>query len=143
MKTKVLFSALCLLVSIGVCAGNRASAQANGDSDEQAYELPKLNSEDMPQYPGGISAMMAFIGENIKYPKDAEDAQFEGRVLCTFIINKRGKVTDVKVVESGGMQSLDDEAVRVVSMMPNWKPGRDKGKPVNVIFTIPIQFRLK
>ncbi len=142
MKTKVLFSALCLLISMSVYASNQEAAKAVDNSDEQVYELPKLNSENMPKYPGGMSAMMKFIQENMKYPKEAKEAKKEGRVLCSFIIDKTGAVTEVKVAKSSGTQSLDDEAVRVVSLMPNWEPGTEGGKPVRVIYNIPLVFRL-
>ena len=142
MTTKVLFSALCLLVSMSVCAINQELPKTAGDGDEQVYELPKLKVEEMPEYPGGMSAMIAFIRENLKYPKDAKEAKKEGRVLCSFIIDKTGEVTEVKVAKSSGTQSLDDEAVRVVSLMPNWKPGTEDGKPVRVSYTIPLVFKL-
>ena len=144
MKTKVLFSALFLLVSISVCATDRETAKTTSDSSQEpVYELPKLNPEEMPEYPGGMSAMMTFIQENMRYPKDAKAAKREGRVLCSFIIDKTGEVTEVKVAKSSGTQSLDDEAVRVVSLMPNWKPGMENGKPVRVIYNIPLVFKLK
>ena len=75
--------------------------------------------------------------------KEAKQAKKEGRVLCSFIIDKEGKVTEPHVVKSSGTQCLDDEAVRIVSLMPDWKPGKDKGEPVNVLYTIPILFKLK
>ena len=106
-------------------------------------DLPKLQAEEMPEYQGGMSAMMSFIMENIKYPEDAKKAGKEGRVVCSFIVDKEGKVTEPHVVQSSGTQSLDDEAVRLVSLMPNWKPGKDKGEPVNVLYTIPVLFKLK
>lgn len=142
MKTKVLFGALCLLVSISVCAIDQERLKTADNGDEQVYEFPKLNSENMPEYPGGMSAMIAFIRENLKYPKEAKEAKKEGRVLCSFIIDKTGEVTEVKVAKSSGTQSLDDEAVRVVSLMPNWKPGTENGKPVRVSYTIPLVFKL-
>ena len=142
MTAKVLFSVLCMLVSMSVYADNQDVAKAADNSDEQVYELPKLNPENMPKYPGGMSAMMAFIQENMKYPNDAKEAKKEGRVLCSFVIDKTGEVTEVKVAKSSGTQSLDDEAVRVVSLMPNWTPGTEGGKPVRVLYTIPLVFRL-
>jgi TonB family protein len=106
-------------------------------------DLPKLNAEEMPEYPGGMSAMMNFIMDNIKYPEDAKKAGKDGRVICSFIIDKEGKVTEPHVVQSSGTQSLDEEAVRLVSLMPDWKPGKDKGEPVSVLYTIPVMFKLK
>jgi len=201
MTTKVFFSALCLLISISVCAENKKATatkittngkektvyvltsdgeatvttttssskgqkvsttitkQGNGntasvlasdgesliniDLSDLRSDLPKLKAEEMPEYPGGMSAMMNFIMDNIKYPEDAKKAGKDGRVICSFIIDKEGKVTEPHVVQSSGTQSLDDEAVRLVSLMPDWKPGKDKGEPVNVLYTIPILFKFK
>ena len=106
-------------------------------------KLPVLQSEEMPEYQGGMSAMMAFITDNMHYPEDAKKAEKEGRVLCSFIITKEGKVTDVHVVQSSGTRSLDDEAIRIVSLMPDWKPGKNKGEPVSVLFSVPVLFSLK
>jgi protein TonB len=113
------------------------------DLSDLRSDLPKLKADEMPEYPGGVSAMMTFVMENIKYPEEAKQAKKEGRVLCSFIIDKEGKVTEPHVVKSSGTQCLDDEAVRIVSLMPDWKPGKDKGEPVNVLYTIPILFKLK
>ena len=142
MTAKVFFSALCLIVSISMCASAQEPVKTADNSDEQVYELPKLNPENMPKYPGGMSAMMKFIQKNMKYPEDAKEAKKEGRVLCSFVIDKTGEVTEVKVAKSSGTQSLDDEAVRVVSLMPNWEPGTEGGKPVRVLYTIPLVFKL-
>ena len=126
--------------------GSAASVlTSDGESliDIDLSDLPKLTAEEMPEYPGGMSAMMNFLMENIKYPEDAKKAGKEGRVTCSFIIDKEGKVTEVHVAQSSGTQSLDEEAVRLVSLMPDWKPGKDKGEPVNVLYTIPVVFKLK
>ena len=138
MRTKLLFSALCLLMLMSACTGNNKAPATEEGSEENAC----FTAEEMPEYPGGMPAMMDFIRDNIQYPEDAKEAQVEGRVLCSFIINTSGQVTEVKVAKSSGTQSLDDEALRVVSMMPDWKPGMNEGEPVSVIYTIPIAFRL-
>lgn len=202
MKTKVLFSALCLLVSISVCAGSKNTAKndsstkqtkvvkvedgnvvvvkttestgkkrttsvtvtrndnENGKkvyvvkSDGEATiassleadvkpELPVLAPDSMPEFPGGVSAMMTYLMDNVKYPADAKKDKKEGRVACSFVITKEGKVTDAHVVKSSGTESLDNEALRVVSNMPDWKPGKENGEPVNVHYTIPVVFKLK
>ena len=108
-----------------------------------AAKLPVLSADSMPQYPGGMSAMMAYMMDNMRYPEDAKKAQQEGRVLCSFVVDETGKVTDVHVVQSSGIQSLDDEAVRIVRSMPDWTPGTNDGEPVSVLFTIPVQFWLR
>lgn len=98
--------------------------------------------ENMPEYPGGTKAMLKFIAQNMKYPVEAQKKGVEGRVVVQFLVTKQGKVEKAHVVRSV-CKSLDAEAVRVVRMMPNWKPGKQRGKRVNVQYTIPVQFKLK
>jgi TonB family protein len=97
--------------------------------------------EKQPQYPGGIDALMKFLGENIKYPEAAKKAGVQGKVFLSFVVQANGTVTTVKVIRGIG-SGCDEEAVRVVKMMPNWIPGQEKGKNVAVQFNIPINFRL-
>ena len=98
--------------------------------------------EEMPQFPGGSEALMNYIGSNIKYPADAVKKKITGQVELTFVVNAAGKIRDVKVEKSVD-PSLDAEAVRVVSSMPDWKPGTQHGTPVDVFMKIPINFTLK
>ena len=143
-KTKVLFSALCLLVSISVCAKSDGEATiATSLEADVKPELPVLAPDSMPEFPGGVSAMMTYLRDNVKYPADAKKDKKEGRVACSFVITKEGKVTDAHVVKSSGTESLDNEALRVVNNMPDWKPGKENGEPVNVHYTIPVVFKLK
>ena len=97
--------------------------------------------EEMPQFPGGPAALFEFLSKNIQYPKDAEKAKLQGRVIVTFVVKKDGSITDAKVVKSVA-PSLDAEALRVINAMPNWTPGRQNGQPVNVKYTVPLTFRL-
>ena len=97
--------------------------------------------EEMPQFPGGPAALFEFLSKNIQYPKDAEKAKLQGRVIVTFVVKKDGSITDAKVVKSVA-PSLDAEALRVINAMPNWAPGRQGGQPVNVKYTVPLTFRL-
>ena len=99
--------------------------------------------ESMPEFPGGAQEMMKFIAENIKYPVIAQENGIQGRVICQFVIEKNGSVTDIQVVRSSGDASLDKEAERVIKTMPKWKPGKQRGKPVRVKYTIPVSFRLQ
>ena len=98
--------------------------------------------EQMPEFPGGQTALMEFLMQTMKYPKDAMEAQAEGRVIVTFVVDAEGNVVEPKVLKKVH-PSLDAEAVRVVSAMPKWKPGRQSGKAVRVKYTIPIAFKLK
>ena len=98
--------------------------------------------EQLPEYPGGMPAMMTFLQDNMKYPEDAEKQKVDGRVIVQFIVETDGSVSDVKVAKQV-FPSLDAEAIRVVQSMPKWIPGKDKGKVVRVKFQLPIVFRLK
>ena len=99
--------------------------------------------ETMPEFPGGQQEMMKYIGTNIKYPVIAQENGIQGRVICQFVVEKDGKVTNIKVVRSSSDASLDEEAVRVINSMPKWKPGKQRGKLVRVKYTIPVNFRLQ
>ncbi len=97
--------------------------------------------EMMPQYPGGLAAMLKYIRENIKYPEQAMKERIQGRVTVSFIIEKDGSISDVKAVRSVH-PLLDKEAVRMVKSMPKWSPGKNNGKPVRVRFNLPVMFKL-
>lgn len=98
--------------------------------------------EDQPLFPGGNAAMMKFLSDNIKYPVIAQENNIQGRVICNFVVEKDGSITDVQVVR-GVDPSLDREAVRVIQQMPRWKPGKQRGQAVRVRFTLPVVFRLQ
>lgn len=100
------------------------------------------NAEVMPEYKGGNEALFAYLGENIQYPKEALTDSLEGVVYVSFIIDKMGEVTEAKVLK-GVDERLDAVALEVVSSMPQWTPGKDKGKPVAVQYNIPIRFTLE
>jgi TonB family protein len=97
--------------------------------------------EQMPSFPGGMKALMNYLQENIKYPKDAQDAKKEGRVIATFIVEKDGSISNVKIIRSI-FPSLDAEAERIITGMPKWIPGMQNGETVRVKYTIPIFFSL-
>lgn len=98
--------------------------------------------DEMPQFPGGNRAMMAYIGQNMKYPAEAHAKGIEGRVVVQFVVNKEGDLQDIKVMKSID-PLLDQEAIRVISSMPKWTPGKLKGEAVNIQYTMPIQFKLQ
>ena len=97
--------------------------------------------EDQPEFPGGTAALLEYLRKNIKYPAICRENNIQGRVLVTFIANKDGAIVEPEVVKSVN-PSLDKEALRVISQMPNWKPGSQRGKPVRVKYTVPVNFRL-
>ena len=98
-------------------------------------------TESLPQFPGGQGVMMKYLAANIKYPASAVKAKKQGRVIVSFVIQKDGSVTNARIVRSVDPE-LDAEALRIVKAMPNWTPGTQDGKPVNVRYTIPVVFSL-
>ena len=105
------------------------------NEDNKIYDVV----QDMPTFPGGTNSMIKYFSENIKYPEQAKSKGVKGRVLVNFVVEKDGRITDCKVVKSASPE-LDNEALRVVSSMPKWNPGKKDGQPVRVKFTIPISF---
>ena len=98
--------------------------------------------EGMPQFPGGAAALMQYLSQNIRYPKEAMEAKTQGRVIVQFVVEKDGSISGAHVVKSVNPQ-LDAEALRVVSAMPNWTPGTHNGQTVRVKYAVPISFRLE
>ena len=98
--------------------------------------------EQMPSFPGGEAALMQYLSKNIKFPPFAEENNIQGRVICTFVVERDGSVTDIHIAK-GVDPSLDKEAIRVVSGMPKWIPGRQNGRMVRVKYTLPVTFRLQ
>lgn len=97
----------------------------------------------MPEFPGGIGELWHYLSVSVKYPADAQAVGAQGRVILQFVVAKNGKIEDIEVVRSGGHPSLDAEAKRVIRSMPKWQPGTQRGKPVRVKYTVPVNFRLE
>ena len=97
--------------------------------------------EEMPSFPGGETQLFKFLGKNIKYPAMARDAGIKGRVYIQFVVWKDGSIRDVQLLRGIG-GGCDEEAMRVVKMMPNWNAGRQRGKAVSVIYRLPVNFQL-
>ena len=98
--------------------------------------------EEMPEFPGGMAECLKFIGKNIKYPTIAQENGVQGRVIVQFVVNQDGSIVDPVVVRSVDPY-LDKEALRVIKMMPKWKPGKQRGKAVRVKYTVPVTFKLQ
>ena len=112
------------------------------EEEEEAEEAQIFTVvESMPGFPGGEAARIKYLNENIKYPQMARESGIQGRVFVTFVVEKNGKVTDVRVLRGIG-GGCDEEAVRVIKNMPNWNAGKQRGKPVRVQFNMPILFKL-
>lgn len=114
------------------------NAPATTDDGEEVYEVV----EKMPKFPdGGMSGLMKYLSANIRYPEAAHKAGTQGRVTVQFVVGKDGSIGNVGILR-GVDPNLDAEAIRVISSMPKWKPGTQKGEPVNVRYTVPVKFRL-
>ncbi|MBQ0023015.1 MAG: energy transducer TonB [Prevotellaceae bacterium] len=124
-------------VSGPVMTGPPAPVQEESDEGE-IFEVVEQN----PAFPGGDKALMAYLTKNLKYPASAQENGIQGRVLVQFVVNKDGSIVDPKVLRSVD-PALDKEAMRVVSAMPKWQPGKQRGKTVRVKFTLPVTFRLQ
>ena len=103
---------------------------------------PFVMVEQMPQFSGGESAMMQYIGTNLKYPESAAKENIEGRVVLRFVVTKTGDIKDVSVIRSLDSR-CDEEAMRVVRAMPKWTPGKQGGKDVDVYYTLPVLYKLQ
>ena len=113
-----------------------------GGGEEVSDEVPVFQVvEEMPEFPGGMGECLKFLGKNIKYPVEAQKAGVQGKVIVQFVVEKDGNIANPKVVRSID-PDLDGEAIRVISIMPKWKPGMQKGQPVRVKYTVPVTFRL-
>ena len=127
-----------LLLILSILMPMMVTAQEVSPKEDVVF----LVVEQMPEFPGGEIALRAFLAENVKYPTIAKKNGIFGRVICQFVIEKDGSITDVKAVRSSGERSLDIEAIRVIKMMPKWKPGKQRNEPVRTRFTLPINFSI-
>jgi len=123
---------------IDIVAAPVAAAPIQEEEEQVIFQVV----EEMPHFPGGEEALMKWLSENIRYPVIAQENGIQGRVICQFVVNSDGSIVDIQVVR-GVHPSLDEEAVRVIKSMPKWIPGKQRGKPVRVRFTLPINFRLQ
>lgn len=119
------------------------AAPVEAPEEDEEEEVVFVVVEKMPEFPGGQQALFKYLSENVKYPVIAQENGIQGRVICQFVVNRDGSIVDVEVVRSGGDPSLDKEAIRVIKSMPKWKPGQQRGKPVRVKYTVPVNFKLQ
>ncbi|WP_459188802.1 energy transducer TonB [Parabacteroides sp. APC149_11_2_Y6] len=115
-----------------------AVVEEEEESSQQIFTVV----ETMPEFPGGQGALLQYLAKSIKYPVIAQENGIQGRVTCTFVVNKDGSIVDAEVIR-GVDPSLDKEALRVINTMPKWSPGKQRGKPVRVKYTVPVTFRLQ
>ncbi len=118
-----------------------SEVKSSADKQQKTEEPVFMVVEKAPEFPGGTKAQIKFIADNIKYPEKAKKAGLEGNVYISFIVKKDGSISDAKIAR-GFDKECDAEALRVVKMMPKWKPGQQRGKNVNVQFILPIRFAI-
>ena len=145
---------IVLLFSCGESEREEATSPANRNTESAETRAEKSASkteftgkvyyivEQMPEFPGGLTALMNYLRANIRYPATAQSAGIEGRVIVSFIVEPNGSVSNVEIVR-GVDSNLDQEALRVVRQMPKWKAGKQDGSTVRVKFHLPIKFMLK
>ena len=130
---------LILMLLMAVCCLMTANAQKTVVSQTNQKVFDTVDQ--MPEYPGGMQAMIEFLQANMKYPEDAAKQKVEGRVMVQFVVETDGSISDVHVAKQV-FPSLDAEAIRVVQAMTKWTPGKEKGKVVRVKYNLPIVFRM-
>lgn len=154
MKKEILFTVTAVigLLLTGCNANPSTGQETTPDSATETTTAPTDSlslptdsvfevAEVMPEFPGGTQALFKFISGNLKYPQNAIDGQIEGRVVLQFVVDKAGKVGNIRVVRSID-PALDQAAIDVVRALPDWKPGMQDGQPVNVRYTLPVSFKL-
>jgi protein TonB len=111
-------------------------------SDPEEKKETFIIAEEMPSYPGGETERQKFLGESIQYPQQALENGIHGTVYVQFVVDSKGNITDAKIMRGIG-GGCDEEALRVIRMMPQWHPGKQNGKPVRVQYTMPVSFRIQ
>ena len=140
-KIVLLFGLSLFTLNIQAQVGIEKSNATDSATTELVYDIQNVDKQ--PKFPGGITSLQSYINRSLKYPQISRENNSQGRVIVRFVISSNGTVTNPQVVRSSGDFSLDMEAVRVIESMPKWKPGKHKGKPVRVFFTLPIVFKLQ
>ena len=113
----------------------------NVEEEEPIVEIIFDVVEELPEFLGGVEKLYEYLGNNINYPEQAKDFSIQGKVFVQFVVWKDGTIKDIKVVK-GAHKLLNKEALRVITNMPKWKPGKQRGVNVNARFTLPIKFRI-
>ena len=145
MMLKALLVIPVATLAVSVFANGTNASEMAKEPHPQTTTQTKIHDavEEMPEFNGGQLAMMEFLMNNMKYPQAAVKAKQQGKAVVGFVVRKDGTVSDVHITQSAGHAVLDEEAIRVVKAMPAWKPGKQKGEPVNVKYSVPITFKLK
>ena|SRR5689334_6283369 len=139
-KLSILFS---LLLAVTFCFAQTTTPAKTQPAKAEVKTTTAVltTAEVMPTFPGGEEKLAQFMKDNIQYPKEALDNKVEGTVYVSFVVDETGKITNVQMLKRMAY-GMDQEAMRVVKMMPNWVPGMNKGKAVAVQYTLPVKFSL-
>ncbi|MDY4789426.1 MAG: energy transducer TonB [Bacteroidales bacterium] len=134
LKPLSLFAALIMVFAFSL---NVNAQEKKSDNSDVVFTVVENEAE----FPGGVEAMNSFMAENIKYPTLAKQKNIEGKVIISFIVEKNGTLSDIRTIKDIG-EGCGDEGVRIVKLMPKWKPAKQKGQPVRQQFLLPISFVL-
>ena len=140
-KTVLLLGVMLFALNIQAQIATEKNNATDSVTTDEVFDFQVVDKK--PKFPGGTTSLQSYINRSLKYPQVSRENNSQGRVIVRFIINSDGTVTSPQVVRSSGDFYLDMEAVRVIESMPKWKPGKHKGKPVRVFFTLPIVFKLQ
>jgi protein TonB len=136
---------LSIIISFAQCSSSQQTPKTPIDKITWNNELGDsvhTMIQDMPRFPGGDKALYTFIGQEINYPFYAQRMGIEGKIYIRFVVTKKGNIVDVHIAR-GIDKGCDNEAIRVIKLLPNWIPGKINGIPVNVLLTFPIVFKLQ
>ena len=134
---------LVLLATCFISFQSMAQSQSKPANSLSEQTNTKDDSKTLPEFPGGQEALIRFLTEKIKYPESDRQARREGKTIIRFTVSKTGAIIEPAIAKSSGSEAMDREALRVLSLMPAWKPGTMNGKAVQVEFKLPISFILK
>ena len=140
-KTVLLLGVMLFALNIQAQIATEKNNATDCVTTDEVFDFQVVDKK--PKFPGGMTSLQSYINRSLKYPQVSCENNSQGRVIVRFIIDSNGIVISPQVVRSSGDFYLDMEAVRVIESMPKWKPGKHKGKPVCVYFTMPIVFSLK
>lgn len=140
-KTVLLLGVMLFALNIQAQIATEKNNATDSVTTDEVFDFQVVDKK--PKFPGGMTSLQSYINRSLKYPQVSRENNSQGRVIVRFIIDSNGIVISPQVVRSSGDFYLDMEAVRVIESMPKWKPGKHKGKPVCVYFTMPIVFSLK
>ena len=140
-KTVLLLGVMLFALNIQAQIATEKNNATDCVTTDEVFDFQVVDKK--PKFPGGMTSLQSYINRSLKYPQVSRENNSQGRVIVRFIIDSNGIVISPQVVRGSGDFYLDMEAVRVIESMPKWKPGKHKGKPVRVYFTMPIVFSLK